>query len=210
MAQNRRKAISITEYNSSAILRLLLIGILIAAFAGCQQDSGSAADEPTKEHAQHHDDSDRAHHHVAPHGGTLVAVGEHYANLEFLLDKNTGELNAWVFDGCAENPIRITDSVIECVLTIEDKPSTLVLSAQANELTGETVGNSSQFAATLDQLQGAQKFAISIPSLTIKGQTLEDISFSYPDNGGGEEHNEDESVHTDDDNDHGHDHDHGH
>ena len=51
----------------------------------------------------------QAHHHehTAPHGGTLVALGEEFGHLELLLNKETGELTAYVLDGEAEKPVRL-------------------------------------------------------------------------------------------------------
>ena len=54
------------------------------------------------------------------------------------------------------------------------------LSGVANVLTGETEGDTSQFAAQSDGLQGASEFHVEIVSIAIKGQMFTDIDFEFP------------------------------
>jgi len=127
-----------------------------------------------------------AHEHKAPHGGTLVELGEEFAHLEISLDAKTGELTAYVLDGEAENPIRLTDKSID--LSIENiapknaakQPLAIALNAVASALTGEKVGDTSEFSATVEALKGATGFDATIAKLTIKGKTFEMVKFNFP------------------------------
>ena len=86
-------------------LALACLWIVLGAFAGC----GKAPDAHLPASAP------GSHIHVAPHGGTLVPLGEHAYNLELVRDADTGRLSLYVLDGHAENFIRITAPTIELV-----------------------------------------------------------------------------------------------
>jgi hypothetical protein len=121
---------------------------------------------------------DDGHAHEAPHGGVLVEVGEHFAFLEVVLDADTGSVTAYVLDGEAEKALRIAQPAIS--LTFETPSSvakqTLILAATANVLTGETVGDTSEFAAISPALKGQTMFTARVSELTVKGQTFRDLA----------------------------------
>ena len=123
------------------------------------------------------------HEHHAPHGGALVELGEgEFAHLELLLDPAQGLLTAYSLDGEAENPIRLKQDKL--VLKLGGLPGakeqSLALTAQPNGLTGETVGDTSEFAGRSDALRGAAVFTGSVQSVTTKGQRFDNVAFSYP------------------------------
>ena len=120
-----------------------------------------------------------AHAHTAPHGGILVELGEHAYNLELLRDPATGKLTVWVLDGHAENFVRIASPTIELVAMPAGQFTPVSLKAMANTVTGETVGNTSQFEAQADWLKTAGEFA-GIVTVEIKGSKFEKISFVLP------------------------------
>jgi hypothetical protein len=128
-----------------------------------------------------------AHEHHAPHGGTLVELGEEFAHLELVLNAQTGTLTAYILDGEAEQSVRIVQPQIEVNLRLPGsaKALALTLPAAANPLTGETVGQSSQFQAHAEALKGATRFTGTVKSVTAKGGTFENVSFQFPE---GNEH----------------------
>jgi len=130
------------------------------------------------------------HEHKAPHGGCLVAVGEHFAHIEFVLDAATGKLTAFVLDGEAEKAVRIKQKEIKLKIEgLGDKKIELELQAVANVLSGETAGDTSQFEATHEKLKGAKHFDGEIDKIEIKGQKTKDIDFDFPHgNEGGHDH----------------------
>ena len=128
------------------------------------------------------DDHDHAHSHEAPRGGTLVALGDHVAHFEVLLDNDAGELTFYAMDGHVENPVRMSVESFDITVQIDDdaEPFALTVAAQESSLTGETVGDTSEFAVTSEQLQGLEEFSVLIPSVEIRGVAFEGIAFDFP------------------------------
>jgi predicted small lipoprotein YifL len=121
---------------------------------------------------------DEGHAHTAPHGGVLVEVGDHFAFLEVVLDPDAGSLTAYVLDGEAEKALRIAQPSIS--LTFETPSSvakqTLILAAKANVLTGETVGDTSEFSIIHPAFKGQTMLSARVAELTVKGQTFKDLA----------------------------------
>ena|SRR5687767_645301 len=116
------------------------------------------------------------HSHRAPHGGTLVEIGDHAYNLELVRDPAAGKLTAYVLDGHAENFIRITAPSIELVAFTGGERRPVSLRAVANPTTGETVGDTSQFEAQADWLKNTAEFPGEIPALEIRGTKFQRIA----------------------------------
>jgi hypothetical protein len=132
------------------------------------------------------------HEHAAPHGGTLVVFGKESAHLELVLDSQEGRLTAYALDGEAEHPIRLRQETLELQIHTMDAgegvsvPAALALSAVSNVLTGEAVGDTSEFTVQSDLLKGMTRFAASLADIDIKGQHFHNVPFRFP------EGNEDE------------------
>lgn len=142
----------------------LLISLLLLATA-CQAPAPA------------HDDHDHGHHkHQAPHGGALIVLGEEDAHLELVLDSESGTLTAYVLDSEAEQAIRLARP--ELIVEVEGKP--LQLAAQASELSGEKVGDSSEFRSQSPLLIGLSRFQGSLPEIEVQGRRYEKITFKYP------------------------------
>jgi hypothetical protein len=119
-----------------------------------------------------------SHAHEAPHGGMLVELGEHLAMLEFVLDAGAGTMTVYVLDGGAEQAVRIAQPSMTVTF---DAPQalagqTLTLPAKANVLTGETVGDTSEFVVTLPALKGQTTFSARVAEVVVKGQTFKDVA----------------------------------
>lgn len=119
------------------------------------------------------------HHHAAPHGGTLVEVGEHAYNIELVREAATGKLSAYVLDGHAENFVRIASPTLEVVAFTGGERRSVVLRAVANSGTGETVGDTSQFEGQADWLKKTAEFPGTIPLVEIRGSKFENISIYF-------------------------------
>lgn len=171
----------------TVIISTTILAIIFAQF-GCEK-KGSHHSEQEGSHETH------AHHeHTAPHGGTLVVLGEEFAHVEFVLEKATGKLTAYVLDGEAEKPIRLTENTIGLKINRLNPEQTMALQLQAvpNVLTGETEGDTSQFEGQSEALEGATEFQAEIASIVVKGQTFTDVDFEFPEGNEGqhEEHHE--------------------
>jgi len=121
---------------------------------------------------------DDGHAHDAPHGGVLVELGDHFGFLEVVLDAEAGSLTAYVLDGGAEQAVRIAQPSIS--FTFETPQAiasqTLVLTAKANVLTGETVGDTSEFSIIHSAFKGQTMLSARVGELTVKGQTFKDLA----------------------------------
>jgi hypothetical protein len=151
----------------------LFLPLTVAALFG-------AACSKSPDHATAGKSAHSKHVHLAPHGGTLVEIGEHAYNVELLRDPAIGKLTAWIFDGHAENFVRISGSSFEIVATVGGEARRLVLAAVANAATGEKLGDTSQFEVTADWLKTAASFDAGIPELAIKGASFKATAFNFP------------------------------
>jgi hypothetical protein len=143
----------------------VLLGVLaLTAFSACGQKT---------EHAH------GAHVHKAPHGGTLVELGDHAYSLELVRDNVAGRLTAYVLDGHAEKFVRIKAPTIDLIAMPGGKFTPVSLKAVANSATGETVGDTSQFEAQVDWLKSAEEFA-GIVTVEIKGTKFEKVEYALP------------------------------
>ncbi len=150
--------------NSFFRLSLVSVAMLLAACGQKETDHGHAA-------------AAGGHAHVAPHGGTLVEVGAHAYNLEFLCDPGSGKLTVWVLDGHAENFVRIKSPTLALTAMIGAEKRPLVLKAVGNAATGETLGDTSQFEVEVDWLKETPAFAGEVALLDIRGTKFERIAF---------------------------------
>lgn len=128
------------------------------------------------------------HGHVAPHGGTLVEVGEHQFNLEFVRDAEAGTLTAYVLGAHAADFVRVPLKEIALVIGAGGRTERLVLAAQANALSGEVVGDTATFAGQAMWLRSTAEFKGRVPVLEIRGVVFKDLVFTFPVN---KEHDED-------------------
>lgn len=147
--------------------RLAALFFALCCVAGC------AKNEADHDHAAH-----GGHVHRAPHGGTLVELGEHAYNLEFVRELDTGRLSAYVLDAHAENFIRIKAASFEVVANVGGEKRPLTFKAVANSTTGETVGDTSQFDAEGDWVKTTRTLDGVIVALDVRGTKVANVPFS--------------------------------
>jgi hypothetical protein len=153
----------------SGMNRLCLVAsvaALIFVSWGCSRSSSDG---------HHH----AAHEHRAPHGGTLVELGDHAYTVELVRDDAAGKLTMYVLDGHAENFIRLKAHAIELVAMPGGKFTRVSLQAVANPATGETVGDTSQFTGEAEWLKSAADFS-GIFTLEIRGTKFEQVEYTLP------------------------------
>ena len=156
------------------LIRPTLAALILCVLTACSKKSEHkdySNVPPGHDHNAH-----ASHAHTAPHGGTLVEIGEHAYNLELLRDATTGKLTAWILDGHAENFVRIKTQTLELVAMPGGKFTPLTLQAVANPSTGETVGDTSQFEVQADWLKTTANFS-GIFTVEIKGTKFEKVEF---------------------------------
>lgn len=117
---------------------------------------------------------------TAPHGGTVVKLGTS-ACLEFVHDPSSGMLTAYVLNAEATATMRLPAKTIEVQITVPGGTKVDVsLASTANGLTGDTVGNSSQFGGAQPGLKGVTAFTGVVKQLQAGGKTFKDVEFGYP------------------------------
>ncbi|MDO8540168.1 MAG: hypothetical protein Q7S40_06955 [Opitutaceae bacterium] len=147
--------------------RVLIVALVMAWLGGAS--ACKRIDEPARA-------ATGEHVHRAPHGGALFEIGEHAFNLELVRDAVTGSLTAFVLDGHAENFVRSSSPAIELIAIVGAERRPLTLRAVANNATGETVGNTSQFEGQADWLKTTPEFPATIASLEIRGTKFQNIA----------------------------------
>lgn len=145
--------------------------IAVAAVVGCRS---SSSEEPPAER-------EVDHAHMAPHGGALIELGDELAHLEIVLDPATGTLTGYTLDGEAEQPVRVAQPTIALAVTLPGQPALdVTLAAVPSSLTGETVGDTSQFRAVAPALVGARQFDGVVTTLAVRGQEFTHVVFRFP------------------------------
>lgn len=166
------------------IRTMLILGLLLAApvHAATPANQTRSPHEPGSPHEPR-----SLHEHRAPHQGTLVVLGHEAAHLELVLDGPDGVLTCYVLDGEAEQSVRIAQKVIPIRIHLPARNGAgsreahdLDLAAVANPLTGEAVGDTSEFRVRSNSLQGVSAFDAVILDLTIKGAPFANVSFNFP------------------------------
>jgi hypothetical protein len=122
----------------------------------------------------------KVHQHDPPHDGALIPCGDHQYNLEVVHDAETGDLEIYVLDGHASNPVRIKQESIEVTINADGKEAVFSLAAIADSQQEKTVGDTDYFRLK-EALPGAKEFEGTIKGVTIKGTSYNNKSFSYPD-----------------------------
>ncbi len=168
--------------SSVSLFFFVVCGVSIA---GCASDEPAAdGRETASQQAPSASTSPESpgHHHVAPHGGALVELGEHAASIEFVFESASGTLTAYVLDAHAENPVRLSDGslFVEIELEGNEEYIPLELRGVASSLTGESELDTSQFRGTEGALRGRDSFGGTIPAVTVLGTEFVDVAFQYP------------------------------
>jgi hypothetical protein len=120
------------------------------------------------------------HEHTAPHGGTLLELGDEFAHVELVLDPAAGSLTAYVLDGEAEQAVRIEQATLSVVIDVPPALASrpLTLTPRASVLTGERAGDASEFVFSHDALHGVQRLTGRLLTIRVRGQTFPDTSFT--------------------------------
>ena len=134
------------------------------------------------DHATHDHDKKSAHSahvHVAPHGGTLVEIGDHAYNVDLLLDAATGTLHGWLLNAHAKGVTDVAKTTMksfEAIVTVQGKKETLVFRAVPP-------ADGSAFDAQADWLKTVTEFDGIFPRLVIDGETFNGTAFNFPKGG---------------------------
>lgn len=149
--------------------RALLLCLLMTPGCGDHHGHDHDHDHGTEATSDH---GSEGHEHVAPHGGVLIPIAQGSANVEVLHDADAGSLELYFLDGCAENPLRSPSASV----TVKSGETTWELAAVASALTGETVGDTSAFALSSEELKGADLGEAVLVGVELLGQQLSNLA----------------------------------
>jgi hypothetical protein len=146
------------------IISLSLITLTAFWMNSCSKSKHQAHDHPEEE----------SHHHVHSSlmGGTLIEIGDHAFNIEFLKKEN-GVWSLYILDAHAENFVRIKSPQINAFWVDGGLKTPIQFQAIANPATGETVGETSQF--DFEAIDANASGEILIPSLKISTKEFVDV-----------------------------------
>jgi hypothetical protein len=159
--------------NTSSKIHFQIVALLagIVLWAGCGQNQQQPARQAQPQH----------HHHDPLFGGTLVELGDHEYNIEFVHHPEEQMMEAYILDGHASNFVRIPAQRFEVIVKIPGEPGqTLVFEAVTRTETGETVGNTALFQAEADWLAQVNSFDGILKEITIRGKQYQGIAFTFP------------------------------
>lgn len=168
-------------------IMLRIAGVLTILLAGCSKPAPSS--QPPRASATENEPVEiisrephsQEHRHTAPHGGTLIMIGDHAGQLEFVLDFESGTLTMYALDGEAENAVRLSSIGISMDVTVPGKPAfEIQLKPVENVLTGETQTSTSQYTAQSEELKGVTEFNAVIPELAFRGMEIENLEVPFP------------------------------
>jgi type IV pilus biogenesis protein CpaD/CtpE len=119
-----------------------------------------------------------------PHGGTPVVLGQEEYQLELVVDRAAGRLQAYVLDGEMEDFVRSSSPALELTVALPGGPRPLVLAAVANPVTGETIGDTALFEGHADWLRTTPDFEAELAKITIRGTPFTKVRFNFPQGNG--------------------------
>lgn len=109
-------------------------------FQKVSEADAAKAEQSSKDHVA-------AHVHTAPHGGELIALGDHKFNVELVLGEDR-TLTAYVLGGHAEKAVAIEQKTLS--FDIEGADGEIEIKMLAEPQEGDEEGKSSRFVAKAD------------------------------------------------------------
>ena len=120
------------------------------------------------------------HEHRPPHGGTPLALGQEEYHLELVPDFAKGKLAAYVLDGELDRFIRVAAPSFLITAVVEGRDEVLTFEPVASKATGETVGDTSKFEASIPWLTAETIFDGTLEELTVRATKYSRVSFKFP------------------------------
>ncbi|NIP29673.1 MAG: hypothetical protein GTO02_05045 [Candidatus Dadabacteria bacterium] len=149
----------------------LSFAVLCFLFAACEKEQELPPEEPEVV-----DTGER----IAPHGGTLVVLGDEAGYLEIVLDDSIGKLTVYVLDGMAKNSVELSQGSIDLDVTKRVLMGKGVEVITYNLSLQPDGGSKSAFSVTDNRLKGLTSFQGNIKSISINGNTFSNVGFNYP------------------------------
>jgi hypothetical protein len=165
------KSLTVKKMKNSVFVRsatALTAGALFIV-TGCNKSPQATAQK---------DDHGHDHPSGPPHGGTPVKVGEHDFHLELVNDPQAGKMLAFVMDDHMEHAESVPPTTFDLVAKMGGQEHRATFKA-GEESTPPTT-NISVFSASADWFKTATNFDGVIPTITLKGETFTNVTFTFP------------------------------
>src|SRR5580692_2910328 len=94
-----------------SLLSAAVAALTVAAAGGCSSQGPAGASSAEAAKTPPHE-----HEHKAPHGGSLVELGEEFGHVELVSDPGSGKITAYILDGEAEESVKIQQPELELQL----------------------------------------------------------------------------------------------
>lgn len=189
------------DLERQTMTKLAILLSLSFVFSAC--DGGHKHDQDHEDHHDHGKDNKSRTAHTAPHGGTLVKVGDHFAMIELTLDAASGTLDVYFLDGEADKAQLPDQAPAELKVTFSDKASVaLKLKGVASSVTGETEAKTSHLRTQETKLKNQQAFTAEFSEFRLKGQIVKALKFPFPE---GNDHHDKKAPRKDSNHDKDHD-----
>lgn len=159
-----------------------LAALLLVCASGCGDGDAVASADAPQESATGAGDAapeKTPHVHAPPHGGVLVDLVADSATVEVVVDAVAGKLDLYMFGPHLANYVPIEQPTVDLRLLIGADAFDVVAEAQANALTGETVGRTSHFVGKDERLIGVERMDGVIELVEMFGQAFEEKRFSW-------------------------------
>jgi len=143
--------------------------LAVLALGGCGSD-----------HEAHGAPAAGGHVHDPLFGGTLVELGEHFANLELVFDPRTGTLTLYLLGAHADGVVKGAQERLDLLVEADGARLELAATPQTSALADNQVGRSSQFAVQDDRLKGLASFVLTVRRVELLGSAFTDVVVRYP------------------------------
>jgi hypothetical protein len=162
-------------------------------FNGCTRSEPTAKPQATDAGHDAHEGGEHGHdHHHAekgPHGGTLVAIGDEAAHVEFVLDAEAGVLTAYVLDAEAKKPVDADQDTLDIGFTVENEETKKDEVPELRDvILKKSATSEAEFSGQSDNLKGLKEFSGSIGQITVNGKEFKNVTFEFPEGNEHEHH----------------------
>ena len=159
------------------MFRFLLLLAASLTFAGCGSPAGNApvaedAHDHDHAHEEGHAHEDHDHEALGPHGGAIIELGEHHA--ELVHDDAAGTVSVYILDGAMKENVPVDAAEATINVTVDGKGDQFKLAALPEP--GDPQGKSSRFVSSdatvgkaLDLEGAAAVFVVTIDGTQVRG-----------------------------------------
>jgi len=115
-----------------------------------------------------------------PHGGTSVQIGNHGFHLELVRDAEKSRLQAYVLDAHMQGYVSVPEKSFVMLATISNQQQRVMFNRVPEPGSEKLAEASHTFEGSADWIKQATNFNAAFASITLKGRTFTNVTFSFP------------------------------